>query len=698
MRVLLVFTLLIVAVLVIPSFVNWDSYKEPLLSQINKHTNLRIAIDGDIKLSLLPRPHFSISQVSVKNESQTKNEEPFVKLKQLSFSVDFLPLLRKKISIRSVELIEPVISVNKQTEYTKKSVSISVNLSKQSRDDSSNESEKKIPQQSNKQKNEESDALSLNITKASVIDGSVALTDSKTKKRTEIKAINISGGFSFTNGFDMQASANIDGMQAKGSIKSGAFVDGLPSSLDAKFTLAQDKGIQGVVTLLGAQKDGVFTIKATSDAIKLPMQVQIGAQTIDFAKGIQFNIDTTMRDKIVTISALKAKLADITVSGKGTYDTEKSTGSLGISLISNILNAAGTVGIDLSQAKPMLIVDLALPKVDDKAWNKSEKSNANTDAKANTESAQKSSQEHWSKDPINLNALQSVNADVTLAIDRLSLNDIDAAKVKLRLILSNGVATIKQLSANVFDGSATLTGTLDSKSGQLATDAKLASMNVLKLPGVEGSALKAGTLNLSALITTRVTSMYAIINHLNGTAHLDVTKGIVEGVDIKQFMIDLKTTKDLSGLSKLKASFDRKADMAFNYVRGDVTLTNGVANTRNFEIDMNEGMIKSAGTVDLPKWVLALNSNLTVRDAKNIPSFAVNITGPIDQPSFALDMDQLQKALLQLATNQLADRAKDTVKKKVAEQLGGAVKGEIADKLGGEAAKAIGKLLPGLLR
>ncbi|MDP4725173.1 MAG: AsmA family protein [Alphaproteobacteria bacterium] len=697
-RVFTVIFAIIIVALVVPSFINWNSYKTPLLELINKQTNFDIAIDGDIKLSLLPRPYLSVAQVSIKNQDdlQVKNAEPLAKLKQLSFAIDFLPLLSRKISIRSVELIEPVISVTKQTNDTKDSFSASVNLSGKNTNDSSSKNDKKGRQQSNKPKNEGSEALSLNITKASVVDGSVTLIDSKTNKKTEIKAINLSGGFSFTHGFDMKAGANIDGLQVNGTIKGGAFVNGFPSTLDAQCAVMQEKGMQGAVTLSGKHKDGAFLIKASSDAIKVPMKIQLGTQTIDLAKGVQFNVDATIRDKVATINTLKAKVADINLTGKGTFNTEKNVGSLGVALTSNILNATGTIGVDLSQAKPMVTADLVLPKVDDKAWTKTANTKTSPNAKSHHESAQKSSQERWSKDPIDLSALQSMNANVSLSIDKLSLNDIDAAKVKLHLILNNGLATIKQLSANVFDGGATVTGKLDSKSGQLTTDVKLVNMNVLKLPGVKGSALKAGTLNISAAITTKTTSMHAIINHLGGVANLDVGKTVVEGVDIKQFMADLKTTKDIGGLTKLKASFDRKADMGFNHVRGDVKLTNGVANTRNFEIDMNEGAIKSAGTVDLPNWKLALNSILTVRDVKNLPNLAINITGSIDQPQFALDMDQLQKALLQLAANQLADRAKDVVKKKVAEQLGGKANGKMADKVGGEAAKAIGKILPGL--
>lgn len=169
----IIFSIIIIA-LIVPSFINWNSYKTPLLELINKQTSFDIAIDGDIKLSLLPRPYLSVAQVSIKNQEdlQVKNAEPLVKLKQLSFAIDFLPLLSRKISIRSVELIEPVISVTKQTNDTKDSFSASVNLSGENTNDSSSKNDKKGHQQSNKPKNEGSEALSLNITKASVVDGS----------------------------------------------------------------------------------------------------------------------------------------------------------------------------------------------------------------------------------------------------------------------------------------------------------------------------------------------------------------------------------------------------------------------------------------------------------------------------------------------------------------------------------------------
>lgn len=682
-RILLIICVLIVAALIVPTFVNWNSYKAPLLEQINKHANFNIAIDGDIKLSLLPSPELSVSQVSVKNDSQTRNNEPFIKLKKLSFAVDFLPLLRKKISIKSIELIEPIISIDPQNGESNKVNATDKSISKDDK-------------QSEKTNVENSERLSIDIRKASIVSGSVTLIDSKTKKKTEIKAINVSGGFSFTHGFDVSVSANIDGLQVSGTLKGDKFVDNVPSVLNAELTLTQEKGMRGLILLSAIYKNGIFEIKASSDGIKLPLQFQVGSKTIDLEKGVQFNADTVVKDKVIIIKGFKSKIEDINLTGKGTFSIEKSTGSFEIDLVSSLLSAAGKIGFDLSQSKPMLIVDLASPQVDDKTWAVKTNPKKSPEKTEHKQQPQNNLSERWSRESIDLSAMQSLNADVSLGIERLTLSEIAADKIKLRLILTNGVATIKQLSANVFDGNITLAGTLDSKSGQLALDAKLASMNVVKLPGVKGSVLKSGVLNLSGSVRTNLTSVYNIVNQLDGVANLDVSKGVVEGVDIKQFIADLKTTKDLSGLSKLKASFDRKADIVFNHVRGDIKFIKGVVNTHNFEINTNEGVIKSTGNVDLPNWKLALSSMLTVKDVKIIPTLGVNITGTIDQPQFALDMNQLQKALVQMAASQLTERAKDEVKKRVVEQLGSKAKGKVADKVGNEAAKAIGKILPGL--
>ena len=50
LRIFALICTLIVIALVLPSFIDWNSYKEPLLGQINKQTNLVVTIDGDIKL------------------------------------------------------------------------------------------------------------------------------------------------------------------------------------------------------------------------------------------------------------------------------------------------------------------------------------------------------------------------------------------------------------------------------------------------------------------------------------------------------------------------------------------------------------------------------------------------------------------------------------------------------------------------
>ena len=59
--------LLIAAVLVGPSFVDWNEHKGRFTAEVRELTGREIAIDGDISLSLLPTPALSAAKVRFAN-------------------------------------------------------------------------------------------------------------------------------------------------------------------------------------------------------------------------------------------------------------------------------------------------------------------------------------------------------------------------------------------------------------------------------------------------------------------------------------------------------------------------------------------------------------------------------------------------------------------------------------------------------
>ncbi|HEY5598833.1 MAG TPA: AsmA family protein, partial [Kiloniellales bacterium] len=64
---LVVLVLLVAAVLIAPSFVDWNAYKDRIAAEVHAATGRELAIDGNISLALLPAPALSVEIVRLAN-------------------------------------------------------------------------------------------------------------------------------------------------------------------------------------------------------------------------------------------------------------------------------------------------------------------------------------------------------------------------------------------------------------------------------------------------------------------------------------------------------------------------------------------------------------------------------------------------------------------------------------------------------
>ena len=68
--------LILLAILIIaPFFIPASSYKETIRSEVKKATGLDLIIDGDISLSVLPRPSVKLTKLTIPSpvQAQAKN-------------------------------------------------------------------------------------------------------------------------------------------------------------------------------------------------------------------------------------------------------------------------------------------------------------------------------------------------------------------------------------------------------------------------------------------------------------------------------------------------------------------------------------------------------------------------------------------------------------------------------------------------
>jgi len=100
--------LVIAAVLIGPSFVDWNAHKDRIAAEVRKATGRDLMIDGDVHLAVLPAPTLSADRVRLANVAGG-SEPTMAELRELRVRIALLPLLVGRMQVESVSLVEPKI-------------------------------------------------------------------------------------------------------------------------------------------------------------------------------------------------------------------------------------------------------------------------------------------------------------------------------------------------------------------------------------------------------------------------------------------------------------------------------------------------------------------------------------------------------------------------------------------------------------
>lgn len=105
---------LIAAVLIGPSLINWNDHKAEIIAAVRDATGRELTIDGDIGLKLLPAPALSVRELRLAGLPATPNTPntgaaDMLTLKALDVRVALAPLMSGDIQVTSVRLIEPLL-------------------------------------------------------------------------------------------------------------------------------------------------------------------------------------------------------------------------------------------------------------------------------------------------------------------------------------------------------------------------------------------------------------------------------------------------------------------------------------------------------------------------------------------------------------------------------------------------------------
>ena len=315
-------------------------------------------------------------------------------------------------------------------------------------------------------------------------------------------------------------------------------------------------------------------------------------------------------------------------------------------------------------------------------------------------------EEGWSKEPIALEGLDAVNADIALKAAGVDLGVTKLGLTNIRAKLRDGKLTLRLVDVRAYQGA--MSGTVSLRGGKSvafasdirAKDVQLEPMlgELLDIDRLRGS----GTTNLS--LSGQGGSLHAIMTSLSGKGDVTFGQGSIRGIDLAAMMRNLKSAF---------GGFEGATE--FSSLTGSFSMDKGVL--QNVDLSLLSPLFRASGKGSVDVGGQAMNYVVTpTRLSKDAEvSVPVIITGPWRDLKFRPDLEKLldllldkklkdseelrkAKEKLKAAKKKLKDpeaAIKKKIKKKLAEDNGGVEKSleeEVKDKLEDEIGNALKKL------
>ncbi|HWN29961.1 MAG TPA: AsmA family protein [Burkholderiales bacterium] len=278
--------------------------------------------------------------------------------------------------------------------------------------------------------------------------------------------------------------------------------------------------------------------------------------------------------------------------------------------------------------------------------------------------------------PLDFSALKNLNANGILRVGSLKAANVKAQQVRADLKAANGKLNINPLSANLYQGSANGSVSVNAAATPVISvkqDLKGINVGLLLKDAMDYDTLE-GKGSVSLDVTTRGDTVTAMKKALDGKAALNLADGAVKGINIAETLRNFKAKLGaLKGQQTQAADKVQKTD--FTELKASFLIKNGVAH--NDDLSMKSPLLRLTGAGDINIGEDSLNylakasvvasskgqGGVDLASLKGV-TIPVRISGPFKSPQYSLDF---------------GGAVTEVVKQKAEE----AVKGKLQDKLKG---------------
>ncbi|HJQ59595.1 MAG TPA: AsmA family protein, partial [Vineibacter sp.] len=261
----------------------------------------------------------------------------------------------------------------------------------------------------------------------------------------------------------------------------------------------------------------------------------------------------------------------------------------------------------------------------------------------------------FSKAPINLAFMKSVEADVDITTPALIKAPWRLDNAAIRASLKGGVLTIARLAGGIYGGTIELSGTASALNSTF--DARVAASNVnlgtaaralgdsKRVDGVVGINLElrgslvsvaslVGSLTGDGKVSGNVRFNASATEQIGGQIAGSALKGITKRLDkatggsVGEELGDLRAA--------IKVANERFANRT-GPLTGTITIRNGDLLTSDLRVEGDRAWAITDADVNLPAWTLVATTNVFVAESPQAPYVIVKQRGPVDNPNRSID-------------------------------------------------------------
>jgi AsmA protein len=279
--------------------------------------------------------------------------------------------------------------------------------------------------------------------------------------------------------------------------------------------------------------------------------------------------------------------------------------------------------------------------------------------------------------PVDLSALEGVNADGKLAIGQLQLMGLKLAQLKAQVRAAGGRAEVAPHSAKLYEGTLQGALTLAAAGNRIALKETMQGVAIgpLLKDLMERDALE-GRGNVALDLTAAGPTVNALKKALAGTARIELKDGALKGINLTEVL--RKTRAAFGSKSAQQAASDPAQRTDFSAMSASFVIKNGVA--RNDDLDVRAPVVRvgGAGDIDIGNSqlnylakasVVATSKGQGGADLEHLSGLTipVKLTGPFDAPKYEIDYRSI-------AGEAAKAKVKEKVKEKIEDKLRGLLK------------------------